>query len=251
MKPSTPGSTGRGTLNTADGYTAKHTPLIILIEYAYGIRQLELLSGYPQWTIDEDFDVDARMENSLADALQKMSKDERTAARQHMLQKLLADRFALKAHRETRELSVYTLVIAKNGSKLTEAKAGDTYPNGFRGSDGHPFLGGVTMSGTAEGITMTGQATSVSYLAQQLSQQVKRIVVDRTGLTGNFDFKFQFMPENFARSAAPAESGMPAPDPGGTSIFTAVQEQLGLKLESGKAPIEVIVIDHVERPSGN
>jgi uncharacterized protein (TIGR03435 family) len=251
VKPSPPGTAGRGTLNTADGYSAKHIPLIILIEYAYGIRQQEQLSGYPQWTIDEDFDVDAKMDNSVADALQKMNTDERTATRRHMLQTLLADRFALKAHRETKELSVYALIIAKSGSKLAEAKPGDTYPNGFRGSDGRPLLGSVMLSATADGVTMTGQAAPVSYLAQQLAQQINRIVLDKTGLAGNFDFKMQFTPENYGRPATPTANGMPASDPGGASIFTAVQEQLGLKLETVKAPTEVIVIDHVQRPSGN
>jgi uncharacterized protein (TIGR03435 family) len=102
---------------------------------------------------------------------------------------------------------------------------------------------------------MTAQAVSMLSIVQHISREVRRIVVDKTGLTGNFDFKMQYMPDTFhappTGDASGSASSMMAADPGGTSIFTSVQEQLGLKLESVKAPIEVIVIDHVERPSGN
>lgn len=255
VKPSNPANSGKpgtGTLISPDGYTAKNTSILALLHYAFGITNNEQLAGWPNWISSEQYDLDARMDASVADALQKLSKDERTPARQHMLQALLMDRFKLAFHRETRELSVYSLVIAKNGSKIKEAKPGDTYPNGFKDDAGHAFIGGVTMSATAEGVTMTGQATQIDYFVRMLSQEVKRIVINKTGLTGNFDFTIQFMPEQRAIQTTPGgASPLPASDPGGVSIFTALQEQLGLKLESGKAPIEVIVIDHVERPSGN
>jgi uncharacterized protein (TIGR03435 family) len=256
VKPSKPGSIGRYTMNTPDGYKALNIPLIILVDSAYGITDDERLSGAPSWISSEKFDVDAKMERSVADALQKLSKDDRTLARQQMLQALLADRFKLTVHRETKELSIYTLVIAKNGPKLKEAKPGDTYPNGIKGGDGHAMTAGVLMLASPEGVTWTGQAVPMQLLVRQLSQQVGRIVVDKTGLTSNFDFTMQFMPEQFVPPMAPSDaaggaSPLPIADPGAPSLFTAVQEQLGLKLESGKGPVEIIVIDHIERPSGN
>ena len=255
VKPSNPansGKPGNGTLIAPDGFTAKNTSLMSLVHYAFGILNDEQLAGAPSWISSEQFDVDARMDTSVADALRKLTKDDRALARQHMLQGLLADRFKLAFHRETRELSVYSLVIAKSGSKLREAKPDDTYPNGFKDDAGHPFIGGVTMSGTSEGETMTGQATPIDYFVRILSREVKRIVINKTGLTGNFDFTMQFMPEQRGmQTASESASPLPALDPGIASIFTALQEQLGLKLEAGKAPIEVVVIDHLERPSGN
>ena len=137
VKPSKPGVSGGYTMNTPDGYTAKGTLLIVLIQSAYGIMNNDLLSGVPGWASSERFDVEAKMENSVAETLQKMRKDERTLTRQRMLQDLLADRFNLRVHRETRELSIYTLVIAKNGPKLREAKLDESSPDTIRGSDGH------------------------------------------------------------------------------------------------------------------
>ena len=102
---------------------------------------------------------------------------------------------------------------------------------------------------------MTGQAVSLTYLILHLSQQVGRIVVDKTGLAGNYDFSIQFTPEQGGMPVAPSDTppgaSLPPSDPSASSIFTAVQEQLGLKLESGKGPVEIVVIDRIERPSGN
>jgi len=252
VKPSKPGTSSGYTMNTPDGYTAKGTLLRILVDYAYGIMDDERLSEAPSWISSQRFDVDAKMDGSVAEALQKMSKDERVLARQQMLQALLADRFKLTVHRETKQLSIYTLVIAKNGSKLKEAKPDDTYPNGIKGPDGRALSNAVRMEMSTGGLTMTGQAVSITYLARTLSQQVRRIVVDKTDLAGSYDFSLQFMPEQGGLRAAPGDtSPLPSSDPSGPSLFTAVQEQLGLKLESGKGPVEIIVIDRIERPSGN
>lgn len=257
VKASKPGTSGGYTMNTPDGYTAKGTLLMILIQSAYGIMNNDLLSGAPGWISSERFDVEAKMESSVAEALQKMSKDDRILARQRMLQALLADRFNLTVRRETRELSIYTLVIAKNGPKLKEAKPDDNSPDRIKGVDGHPVTNMVSNRlSVGGGVTMTGQAVSMTYLILHLSQQVGRIIVDKTGLVGNYDFTIQFTPEQGGMQLAPNDapgsaSSLPPSEPGAPSIFTAVQEQLGLKLESGKGPVEIIVIDHVERPSGN
>ncbi|MFZ0821595.1 MAG: TIGR03435 family protein [Candidatus Acidiferrales bacterium] len=256
VKPCKPGTSGGFTMNTPDGYKATCALLIILIDYAYGIHYVEQLPGAPSWISSERFDVDARMDVPVAEALQKMSKDDRALAREQMLQALLADRFKLVAHRETRELSVYTLVIAKNGSKLKVVKPDDNSPDRIKDADGHAATNVVSMGASGGAMTMTGQAVSMATLARLLSVRVGRIVVDKTGLTGNFDFYMKFTAEEGGLSAASSDapggaSSLPPSDPGAPSIFTAIQEGLGLKLEAVKAPIEVIVIDHIERPSGN
>jgi uncharacterized protein (TIGR03435 family) len=256
VKPCRPDSTAGYTWATPSGYTAKCTLPLILIDYAFGIHYSEQLSGAPAWISSERFNVDATFDVSVGAALQKMSKDDRAVARQQMLQALLADRFKLTFHRETRQLSVYTLVVAKSGVGLREAKPGDTYPNGIKASDGRAMTGGVQMSADTEGVTWTGQAFPMESLVRQLSLEVHRMVVDKTGLTGSYDFTMKFTPERFGTPMASSDetgnaSVAPVSGPGGPSIFTAVQEQLGLKLQSGKGPVEVIVIDHMERPSGN
>jgi uncharacterized protein (TIGR03435 family) len=197
------------------------------------------------------------MDPSVIDALQKLSREDSTLARQQMLQTLLADRFKLVFHRETRNLQVYMLVLGKNGSKMKEAKQGDTYPNGFKMPGGRGGGAGSMLFQIApSGIMMTAQAEPLEQLVPSISREVGRMIIDKTGLTGKYDFVLQYTPENFHPRADLAEStsssGMPLPpDFGAISIFTAVQEQLGLKLESAKAPVEVVVIDHIERPSGN
>jgi uncharacterized protein (TIGR03435 family) len=258
VKPSNPensGKPGTGTLNAPDGYVAKNMPLFIIIDQAFGILHDEQLVGASKWISTEEFDVDAKMDPAVADAFQKLTQDERKVARQQMLQALLADRFKLQVHREPTELSVYNLVIAKGGLKMKQADPTDTYPDGLKRPDGSPARGVTNLRADANGISMTAQAVSMLSIVQHISREVRRIVVDKTGLTGNFDFKMQYMPDTFhappTGDASGSASSMMAADPGGTSIFTSVQEQLGLKLESVKAPIEVIVIDHVERPSGN
>ena len=256
VKPCKPDSTAGYTWATPSGYTAKCTLPLILIDYAFGIHYSEQLSGAPAWIASERFNVDATFDPSVGAALQKMNKDDRAVARQQMLQALLAERFKLTFHRETRQLSVYTLVAAKSAAGLREAKPGDTYANGIKANDGRAMTGGVQMSSTPEGVTWVGQAIPMELLVRQLSMEGRRMVVDKTGLMGSYDFTMKFTPERFGTSMASSDetgspSAAPASGPSGPSVFTAVQEQLGLKLQSGKGPVEVIVIDHIERPSGN
>lgn len=173
-----------------------------------------------------------------------------------MIQSLLADRFKLKVSHSTRELPVYALVVAKTGPKLHDAKPGDTYPNGIKGPDGRP-VGGAGMMRMRPG-QLIGQGFSIASLAGLLSQQLGRTVMDQTGLKGNYDFTLQWTSDQrpVAMPAGPVgvssgADGVPPSDSSGPSIFTALQEQLGLKLESTKGPVDIIVIDHIERPSEN
>jgi uncharacterized protein (TIGR03435 family) len=177
-----------------------------------------------------------------------------------MVRALLADRFKLQTHREPKELPIYVLSIAKSGVKLHEAKPGDPYTNAFPYAD--KFDGGTEVTGKTfgvigggpEGRTMTiyGFAVSMPALAKELTVRgVGQIVQDKTGLTGNYDFTLKF----WFTQMRPASDGAPdsqPPDPaGGPSIFSAIQQQLGLKLDPTKGPVDIVVIDHVEKPSGN
>jgi uncharacterized protein (TIGR03435 family) len=143
----------------------------------------------------------------------------------------------LKVHHETKELPIFALVVAKGGLKMQEGKTGDTYSKGLKGIDGKGMGAGSYMVGNGK---MTAQGISMESLAAQLTQEVGHIVQDQTGLKGIYDFTLRYSDD----MAAKADSSVP-------SIYTALQEQLGLKLEPTKGPVDVIVIDHVERPSAN
>ena len=194
------------------------------------------------------------MDRATADELGTHSEEKRVAATQHMMQMLLADRFKLKVHQETKELAIYALIVAKNGPKLHEAKPGDTYPNGLKGPDARSGAG--MMFGGREGLT--AQGVPIANLVRHLSLQLGRTVIDKTGLAGKYDFTLKWTPDEIRSSMFKGpESGPPGPastafsDSSGPSLFTALEEQLGLKLESQKGPVEIVVIDHVERPSEN
>jgi uncharacterized protein (TIGR03435 family) len=226
-------------------FRAHNTPLIDLIRETYqlgigtGTDDGRIL-GAPGWLNSDRFDIEAKIDSSVLDALKKLPPDERKLQAQHMMQALLAERFKLVVHTENRDLPVYSLVIAKNGPKLQESKPQDGN-GGKAGTTGLQVLG--------RGGPIKGQGTPIADLVWLLSRITGRTVVDKTGLMGEYDFTLQWTPDE-AQSPTFSPSGQ-LPDPNGPSIFAAIQEQLGLKLEAGKAPLPVIVIDHVERPSDN
>ena len=144
----------------------------------------------------------------------------------------MADRFQLKVHRSTKEISIYALVLAKNGPKLTEAK------------DDDPEVS-MRIEGPGQ---MTGVKATMSMFASTLSRPLQRHVIDETGIKGAYNFKLQFVPDQ--NPSKPGEDGV-IPTDDGPSIFTALQEQLGLNLKATKGPVEVLVIDHAEKPAPN
>ena len=231
---------------TPDGVMVTNSPLKLIIQQSYGVEENQIVSA-PGWVNSDRFDVEAKVDGADAPKLH----DLKPRQRMEMLQPLLADRFQLKVHRETRELPVYELVIAKNGPKLHEAKPGDTYPNGIKGPDGKGGGPGLIWFEAGQ---LTCQAATISTLTSLLAQRLGHNVLDKTGLTGKYDI---VMPWPEEQRPAPMFNGAEAgqqenpPESSGASIFTILQEQLGLKLESHKAPVEVLVIDHVEPPSAN
>jgi bla regulator protein BlaR1 len=215
------------------GLQATGVSLKNLISLAYDVRPFQI-SGGSQWVETERFDIDARSGTSDAKTPTDPANDRRKIF--EGLKSLLADRFQLTLHTETREQAVYDLTVNKGGPKLQES----TEPRGL-------------IRKMVRG-TIKGQAVPLGMLALNLSNELGRRVIDKTGLAAKYDFELKWGSSQDSaaqiRSTQTAELALPA-DPDGPSIFTALQEQLGLRLESGKGPVEVLVIDRAERPSKN
>lgn len=243
IKPSDPNAQG-GQIQFLPGGGLKmvNIPLREMITFAYDVRNFQV-SGGPGWLGTERFDIMARPDRGPAageEDFAKMSDAQRKTAREQIserLRALLADRFQLTVHAETKEQPIYALVVAKNGAKLQETKETGSQQSMMtnRGrSDGH--------------------AVPVGMLAQVLSGVLGRPVVDKTGLTAKYDFVLEWTPDMPADARAQGFGDgitTPAPAPGGPTIFTALQEQLGLRLDSQKGPVQIIVIDRAEKPSEN
>jgi uncharacterized protein (TIGR03435 family) len=212
------------------------TTQFLLFEGFGGINQNQVI-GEPSWSTADRFDIEAKVAAEDLPTMARMTFEQRRT----MFQQILAERFKLVAHHETHELPIYQLVIGKNGSKLKESAPDDP-------SSATPARKGM-MFGLGK-VTATGG--SMSMFITPLSRQLGRIIVDKTGLTGKYDFTLEWTPEGGAPPPAGASpSGAAPPDQPGPDIFTAIQEQLGLKLEPTKGPVDVIVVDHIEKPSAN
>lgn len=236
IKPNKSGLTSFAPGYTVDGYRAECVHVGSLIREAYGVQDYGL-SGVPDWLRTECYDVEAKMEASVADALSKLSPDQLKLARQQMLQALLVERLNLKIHRETKEMPVYFLVIGKNGSKLHDSKPGDTHT--FPGPDGGAVRGHIQIGrGNGGGQKARAFSTSMKILEEWLSIELTRSVLDRTGLTGAYDFTLEWMPDTGPTPTPDAANADSLPGIPGASICTALQQQLGLKLESGKNPLK-------------
>ena len=211
-------------------FIIRNFPLKNLIEYAFNVQNFQIKEG-PASILSEHFDIRAKLDTS-AHVNPNMSDEEQGSflkEQRRRVQNLLADRFQLRLHRETRELPVYALMAAKNGPKLHESAVtdGPNAPSSTRIGPGR----------------FSGRRIKPSSLAEALSNQLGRTVIDRTGLNGFYDFTLKWMPDESSERMFKESSG--------PSLFTAIQEQLGLKLEPSKGPVEILVIDHVEQPSEN
>jgi len=214
------------------GLTASGVTLKMLISFAYGVAAYQI-SGAPSWIGTERWDIEAKTDGVEG----RVSLAESQARLQHLLE----DRFQLKTRRQSKKLPVYALVVTKSGFKLR--------PNAVTTSERKPQvnfrLGAASFTNS-----------SVASLAWQLSQNLGRPVLDRTGIQGDYDFMLKWAPtpdegRPEALGLAP-HADPPRPfDSNGPSLFTALQEQLGLKLESTKGPVDTLVVGHVDRPSEN
>ncbi|HUZ94902.1 MAG TPA: TIGR03435 family protein [Edaphobacter sp.] len=209
----------------------------ILIASAYNLQlgHENHIVGAPAWVQQQSnrYEIQAKIEDSLYAAMQKMTPMQQREQVEFMEQSLLANRFKLKVHFETREMPIYALVVAKGGPKLSPAKEGES----------------TRLFDTAEsehGIETTATAITLDDFARSPLVFGGRTVVDQTGLKGAYDFTLKWGREQPADSDTRQQNGADAP-----YLFTAIQEQLGLKLVPTKGPVEVIVIDHIEKPSAN
>jgi len=226
-----------------DGLTLTHVQMKSLICTAYGIDFYQVTGG-PAWVSEDMYTVIAKMDDAALEALKPLSSKQKELVRQNMAQALLADRLKLAVHHETKQLPIYALIVAKGGIKLHESKPDDDYKNGIIGLDGKPGgKGSMSMMWESGGFVLTAQGYSLDTFTAQISMQLHSKVENQTGLKGNYDFTLRYAPD---WAPEPTDSSS-AP----TNIFTAVQEQLGLKLEATKGPVDVIVIDHIEQPSEN
>jgi uncharacterized protein (TIGR03435 family) len=240
VKPNESGEGNGGTFVRPGGrYSATNVPLRALVFSAYGLLHDVQIIGGPSWMNTERFDIVAKAEgNPSTDVFRDQAR--------LMLRTLLADRFRLTLHHETRELPIHALVIARRdgklGPQLRPSKLADCLgaPKPSPASDSNtamPCGGGFARTGH-----VAGRASEFPGLVTTVSNVADRPVVDRTGLTGTFDWDLQWTSDRSLSSASDRS-------PDSVSLFTALQEQLGLKLEPTRGPVDVLVIDHVERPT--
>jgi uncharacterized protein (TIGR03435 family) len=205
----------------AGRFEASHATLRAMAAYAYDVRDF-YVSGGPGWAGTDRFEIEAKAEDNATPAQMRL-----------LLRALLEERFKLTVHRETKEATVYQLVAVKGGPKLQEGRG-----DGF-----------ISFGGRGE---VSGHGATTKDLAGYLQTLLGQPVLDKTGLAGKYDFKLTWTPDETqtGRPGAGTAAGGAANE-SGPAIFTALQEQLGLKLESAKAPVEMLVIDRAEKPSEN
>jgi uncharacterized protein (TIGR03435 family) len=235
---------------TPDGLSFKGGSLDMLLHLAFGVPRDRLLNE-PGWVKSSRFDLEAKVAPDDTPGLDALTRQQRWA----MLIPALEDRCRLKFHHEERDLQVYTLAVAKGGPKVKEAGKPGIYP----GSTGHAQAAQPpTMWISQKGMNIEGHDATVESLMEMLSQQLGITVVDDTGLRGRYDYTLSWMPDEdswhlmgLPIPRPPPDAGGQSQQPMGPSIFAALEDQLGLKMEARKAPVDVIVIDHIEPPSAN
>jgi len=218
VKPTRPDTTDRdSSFNSSARYTGKNLDIMDLLRTSFGMQEY-LILGLPDWSRKQRFDLEAKVSDLDPEAAKNLTLDQR----REMLRTVIEERFHLKWHRETREMPIYELQVSKTGSKLalTTTKG--------------------TMSGIRNrGNEMDGMNCAMSVLAGALSNRVNRAVVDKTYLKGRYDFTLKFTPDDQPASA----------DNDSPSLFTAMPEQLGLKLQPARGMLTVLVIDSVSMPT--
>jgi len=253
VKPNTSGD-NRIMLGFQPGghYVATNATLLVMIRSAYQMQEFQII-GAPDWLKTEHFDINAKGEGLEPNPFVTEQRSGPSKL-QLMVRSLLADRFKLVTHVEQRDLPVYYLVLAKADGKLGPKMTPSTADCASLGRAGGPPL--VPPSPTARmtcGMRMgpglvSGGGIAIAQLVNTLSMSAQRTIVDKTGLTGLFDIDLAWTPE-MPVGGRDAPPGAPPIDPNGPSLFTALQEQLGLKLESTRGPVDVLVIDSVQRPT--
>jgi uncharacterized protein (TIGR03435 family) len=202
--------------------------LQMLIRHAYQV-EADQIHGGPDWLNSERFDIRAKVDKSVVENLQSLAPEQADLEQRRMMQVFLADRFKLAAHRDTRSVPTYDLVLAENGPRLQASMPGDAAQRRvIEVANGH----------------ITGREVPIATLASLLSDQLGHTVVDETGLTSHYDVTLQWPASADGQQGSDVSS-----ESSNAAIASALEEQLGLKLEPRQAPVEILVIDHVEKPS--
>ncbi len=228
---------------TPDGFISTNSTLHVVLITAFDIRdpallggpQFQRIAGAPGWVYSDMYDIRAKMTESDLAELNKLSMQKQMPRRREMLRALLADRFKLKVHSESAEIQCYDLVLGKNGPRNMKKEPNDE----------------------EQSLSWAGPRTEVvahafpfgAFVQTTLSAQVGCPIIDRTGLAGKYDFALKWSLDSSLMSGP--DGGANVPDTSGPTIFTALEEQLGLKLKRTNVPTERLVIDHIERPTEN
>jgi bla regulator protein blaR1 len=250
IKPTRPEDNSQRIMMSHGRFTVENQALSEIIKFAYNITSEDQLSGGPSWIRSEKYDIDAKEEAALVQKLKNLPREQMADQVRLMVQSLLADRFKLEVSRQTRELPVYALVIAKGGPKLTQSA-----PVSSMSKLSGPKMTGIRSTGRGQ---LSANNAPFKLILDVLSRQPEiggRTIVDETGLQGDYDWSLNWSPERpdqFNGGNSGQESATaPAPDSSAPSLFTALREQLGLRLQPQKGSVEVLLIDHIEKPSEN
>jgi uncharacterized protein (TIGR03435 family) len=223
-----PNNTGSGSMSISikDGTLyATNVSVNMMLQNSFGIRQ-DIIYGLPSWAKSKRYDIVAKASDADAASLKVLTRD----ARKNMMMQLIAERFQLKSHIETKELPTFDLVVAKGGPKFQETPK-------MAAEDKRDSMSVSNTEMTAYGVQMAS-------LAKMLESQVERNVTDKTDLKGNYDMHLKWRREEDGPTSGAADDLAP-------SVYTALQEQLGLKLQPSRGPVDTLVIDHIEEPTEN
>jgi len=247
--------------NSRDLLRVENATVRDLIMDAWEIHSKAQIGSESNPILDEHFTIEARVSSEDVARLTKMPAEERSRQQALMLQSLLADRFALKVHIETKTQPVLVLMVGKGGPKLHEAAAADLPDDAARQEHSKAAAGhhpsGIWTQTSPTGAELNAYGSTIEGLVTTIAFQEEaggRMVIDKTGLTGKYDYSLKWVPEWLSASMPRMDAGSAQTTdarPTGPSLFTALETQLGLKLVREKAPVEVLVIDHVETPSAN
>lgn len=226
IKSSKPDDENHRYSTTNDRFSMENFTLRRLIRIAYGLKSDSQITGGPNWMDKQAFDIVAKIDDTEAARIGKLKSDERMREFGLLLQSLLADRFQLQVHQVEQAMPVFALVVAKSGAKLARSPAAQRDYK-FSWGNGHMEAKSVSMDALADHLMWMPESGA-------------RVVVNRTGLSGEYDFKLDWTPDH--------GGGVP-PDAADPGLFTALQDQLGLKLESQKGSIDVVVVDGAVKPT--
>ncbi|HKV46736.1 MAG TPA: M56 family metallopeptidase [Candidatus Acidoferrales bacterium] len=252
IKPGDPSERGRG-FGSPDPSQFRVINMTArgMVEFVYGLKDFQLIGG-PDWAKSKIYTINAKVEDSIAKSMQGMSRQERQRQQRMMLHSLLIERFKLRTTHTTQIAPEYALVVAKGGPKLTPTTWVAPAP-GAPGTQAVPGKGTHLLLNNGSISAINQPVSGLADLLAFMPEIEGHLVVDHTGITGNYDYNVKFSSQALDRKFA-QEAGAPPPaevDDSGPSIFTALEEQLGLKLEMTKGPVDIYTIEHIEEPSEN